>query len=77
MLTVDAIKKETSLDKIPLDWVGMGQISLPLRVSLQQSSFQITSKINVFVYSASLPVMVSAQVSEDVIQDLKTRAEEA
>jgi GTP cyclohydrolase I len=51
MITVDAIKKETVLDKIPLEWVGMGAITLPIKLMAEDvvSDLDLAAKVSVFV----------------------------
>ena len=51
MITVDAIKKETVLDKVPLEWVGMGAIALPIKVMNEDvvSDLDLVASVSVFV----------------------------
>lgn len=47
MIRVDAIQNKTSLDYLPLDWVGMGGISSFVRMENRESHFPV--KIHAFV----------------------------
>lgn len=55
MTAVDATKKISPLDKIPLKWVGMGNLKLPLKMIFEakkanlRKEFLLTAKINAFV----------------------------
>lgn len=47
MISVDAIQNKTSLDYLPLDWVGMGTISSSVR--MENAELMLPVKINAFV----------------------------
>lgn len=49
MITADAIKKSSESDQIPLKWVGMEKISLPVTLSLEETKRLLAGEFNVFV----------------------------
>lgn len=49
MITVDAIKKSSETDQIPLKWVGMEKVVLPISFNWNGQITNVISEFNVFV----------------------------
>lgn len=49
MFTVDAIKKSTETDQIPLQWVGMEKVTFPVFLNLSDVKTSLSCEFDIFV----------------------------